>query len=431
LVLGQVVDLARSEDGRPFLKRRNLKRGIIHNICETRIHFVKANKTYDFFADDGSALTLREDEPSSLPVAENEPSQIAVDEVELDLTGRDLLELSRRRVLRGSSPERPEDATFDSTDLKEGAYFICRRRSKAALVGNSGLQRVNASPVTARASKQDIIVPAGTLGRIEKSAGFRSEPLWLVEILPDSAPLPFLRSLFSFPRSLGWLHEPANPVQVILAASDVIEINDFLDRSRTEWTRLAGASEARTTLEQDTVRLPMLYTRPVLPLDENLTTAERRGVFAAVQKATRGLCLVFRNPKAAAQHRTLLLEEAAPRSVDGNAVADVWRRQCFVGMDRLGDSLDRSGENARTPALFVTGADIKVFRPKDRSQVPADYYAIDLELQLRPNFSPTQLPAVCRFPLVSIDLTLIDMAEEILSTAFEVHKETLDVWRNH
>src|SRR5260370_41602329 len=62
LVLGQVIELARSEEGRPFLMRRSLKRGIIHDVCQTKIHFVKANRTYDFFADDGSALTLREEE---------------------------------------------------------------------------------------------------------------------------------------------------------------------------------------------------------------------------------------------------------------------------------------------------------------------------------------------------------------------------------
>ena len=60
LVLGQVVQLARAQDGRPFLKRQSLKRGIIHGICETKIHFVQAKKLYDFFSDGGSAVTLTE-----------------------------------------------------------------------------------------------------------------------------------------------------------------------------------------------------------------------------------------------------------------------------------------------------------------------------------------------------------------------------------
>jgi hypothetical protein len=211
----------------------------------------------------------------------------------------------------------------------------------------------------------------------------------------------------------------------MLAASNLIEVNEYLDRSRTEWTRLGEASET-STIEQSTTHLPMLYARPVFPLDENLSMAERGGVFTAVQKVTRGLSLVFRNPNIVAHHGILLVDEGMLRSVDGNAGADLWRRQCFL---RMGDSLNRSSENASRPALFVSGADIKVFRPKHTSQVPPDYYAIDLELQLRANFSPTQLTLVCRFPLVPIDLTLIDMAQEILSRAFDFRKETSAVWR--
>jgi hypothetical protein len=77
---------------------------------------------------------------------------------------------------------------------------------------------------------------------------------------------------------------------------------------------------------------------------------------------------------------------------------------------------------------LVTGADVRVFRPKDWLQVPPSYYAIDLELLLRPNFSLKQVPLVCRFPLASIDLALVDMAQGILSTRFEIHRET-ETWR--
>jgi hypothetical protein len=425
LVLGQVIELARSEEGRPFLMRRSLKRGTIHNICQTKIHFVKANQAYDFFADDRSALTLREEEPDA-PLAEDNRSQVTADEIGLDenLTGRDLLELTRRKAPR-SAPERPEDSTFDSFDLKQGAYFVCRRRSRAAIVGNGGLQRVSVSSSAAAPGKRGITVRAGTLGRIEKSAGFRSEPLWLAEILPDSAAPPFLRSLASLPGIPGGLREPAYSIQVILAASDLIEVNEYLDRSRTEWTRLGEGSET-STIEQSTTRLPMLYAQPVFPLDQNLNIAERDGVFSAVQNATRGLSLVFRNPNIVADHGFLLVEEGRLCTVDGNAVADLWRRQCFLG---FGDALDRFSDHAARPALFVSGADIKVFRPKHTSQVPPNYYAIDLELQLRANFNPTQLKLVCRFPLAPIDLTLIDMAREMLSSAFEFHKETLAEWR--
>src|SRR6266851_223354 len=49
LVLGQVVRLLRAADGRPFLERESLKRGAIRNVCRTKIHFIEAKKSYDFF----------------------------------------------------------------------------------------------------------------------------------------------------------------------------------------------------------------------------------------------------------------------------------------------------------------------------------------------------------------------------------------------
>jgi hypothetical protein len=179
-------------------------------------------------------------------------------------------------------------------------------------------------------------------------------------------------------------------------------------------------------MEQSTTHLPMLYTRPVILLDENLIMAQRGGVLTAVQMATRGLSLVFRNADIVAHHGTLLVDEGTLRTADGNTVGDLWRRQCFLGM---GDGLGRSSETSARAALFVSGADIKVFRPKLRSQVPPEYYAIDLELQLRANFNPTPLTLVCRFPMAPIDLTLIDMAREILSSTFEFRKEASAVWR--
>jgi len=45
LVIGQVIVLARPEDNRPFLQRQSLKRGIIHDVCETKIRFTQAKKT--------------------------------------------------------------------------------------------------------------------------------------------------------------------------------------------------------------------------------------------------------------------------------------------------------------------------------------------------------------------------------------------------
>jgi hypothetical protein len=443
VVLGQAVQLARAQDGRPFLKRQSLKRGIIRSVCDTKIQFGQAEKTYDFLADDGSAITLTEKDLglTSIPEnffgagssAPNEASQVGADEeVELDenLTGRDLLQLTRTKALRGLSPDHPEDVPFDAEDLKEGAYFVCRRRSRAALVGNNRVQRVSASHTSVLTGKQEISILAGTLGRIEESAGFRSEPLWIVEILPDSVPLPFLRSLISFPRGLGGPRESALPREVILASSDIVEINHFLDRSGVEWTRLGEMSEANGVAQRGTILLSMLYARPVVPLDENLTTAERGGVLAAVQEVTRGLRLVFRDSQTIAQRRTLVFEERAPDDAHGDTVPDLLRRQCFLGMDRLGSSEERATGDWTRPALLVTGADVRVFRPKDWPQVPPSYYAIDLKFLLRPNFSLKEVPLVCRFPLASIDLALVDMAQDILSTRFEIHRET-EAWRKN
>jgi len=49
----------------------------------------------------------------------------------------------------------------------------------------------------ARSPSEAVRIPTARLGRIEKRAGARSEPMWVAEILPDSAPLPLWRSLAS------------------------------------------------------------------------------------------------------------------------------------------------------------------------------------------------------------------------------------------
>ncbi len=75
------------------------------------------------------------------------------------------------------------------------------------------------------------------------------------------------------------------------------------------------------------------------------------------------------------------------------------------------------------PALVVTDVDVKVFRPKDCSQASPSYYAIDLQFLVRPNFGVKQAPLVCRFPSVPIDLVLLDMAEQILSSRFKITRK--------
>jgi hypothetical protein len=370
------------------------------------------------------------DAPRSEP---DEPSQRAADEVDLDenLTGRDLLQLTRTKLFRGSSADRPEDAPFDSEELKKGAYFVCRRRVKTVLADNNGLERISASPSTTPTGKQEITIVAGTLGRIEKTAGFRSEPLWVAEILPDSAPVPFPRWLIPRSRGVDGIREPAPPKDVIFAASDVVEINQFLDRSGTEQTRLGDTSQLSDKTERDTINLPALYARSVLPLEENLTAAERDGILAAVQEMTRGIRLVFKDPESIIQHRTLVFDPRAPHGMTGGAMPDLVRPQCFLGMDRLAGSQNTALEDSIRPALFVVSADIRVFRPKDLSQVPPGYYAIDLELHLQPNFNLKPVPLVCRFPLASIDLALVDMTQAILSAGFEFHRETSEACPKH
>jgi hypothetical protein len=415
LVLGQVIRLLNTPDGRPFLKRESLKRGVIHNVCDTKIHFVEAKKSYNFFDDDGSALTLtgNDAEPASTSGDANsatgslpeESSEVELDE---NLTGRDLLQLIPRKGL-GEPLDDPDHFAFDEEDLKEGAYLVCTRRSRVPLATDAG------SPA--------VTVVAGTFGKVEKQSGFRSEPLWIVEVLPDSAPQPFWRSLISLPRMYAGPREPMLPRKVILASSRVLEINHLLDRSGVEWTRFGDQSEQTgDEEEQGTHRLPEIYAPPQLPLEENVATAQTSRVFTAIRKTTHGVSLVPKNPEMLARRGTLVLEERTSSGQPGNVVPDLLRRQCFVGLDGLGNS------QSATPELVVAGVDVKVFRPKDHSQVPPGYYAIDLELQLRPNFSEREVPLVCRFPSVSIDLTLLDMAERILSSHFEIQRARAGSW---
>jgi hypothetical protein len=396
LVLGQVIRLLNTPDGRPFLKRESLKRGVIHQICNTRIHFVEAKKSYDFFADDGSALTLTGNEVESMVIAApEEPPEIELDE---NLTGQDLLRLMPPKG-SGGSLSYPDRSAFDEEDLKEGAYVVCTRRSKAPLADAAGLQEAN--------------IVAGMFGRIEKRAGFRSEPRWIVEVLPDSAPPVFWRSLISIPRMYARPRAPALPRKVILASSRMLEINHLLDRSGVEWTHFGDVSdETGDREEQGTDRLPDMYAPPALPLEENVAAAQTSRIFAAVRKATAGLELIPRNSEMLARRGTLVLEEGTP-----DAVPDLMRRQCFLG-----------AEGPVSSPLLVTGAGVKVFRPKDYSQVPPHYYAIDLELQLRPNLSTEHVPILCRFPSASIDLALLDMARRILSTEFEIRRVGAKSW---
>jgi hypothetical protein len=256
-----------------------------------------------------------------------------------------------------------------------------------------------------------ISVPAGTLGKIDKRGGYRSEPLWIAEILPDSAPRPFWRSLFPRPADFGEPREPALPRKVILASSEIVEINHFFDLSGTEWTHLQELSNRTGEEEQKgAARLTEIYSQPELPLAENIAIGQRSRILEQMQRATIGLRLAFKNPEDAARPGTLVVDEDTFDGSRGEPAPHLFRRQCFLGLDRLENSQE----------LVVSGVDVKVFLPTDRFQAWPGYYAIDLQFLLRPNFGLKQAPLVCRFPWGRIDLVLLDMAERILSSRFEI-----------
>jgi len=164
---------------------------------------------------------------------------------------------------------------------------------------------------------KDVSVSAGTLGRIEKRAGTRSEPLWVVELLPNSAPQPFWRSLM---HPMG--ETRALMSNVVLASSQIAEINDFFDRYGIEWTRFGEDRVPLTESDPDTTRLPQIYARPKLSLAENVATAHEAGALDSIQAAALGLVLV---PKDSQRSR------AAARSYWTSPFAVLARPTFFAG----------------------------------------------------------------------------------------------------
>jgi hypothetical protein len=144
-------------------------------------------------------------------------------------------------------------------------------------------------------------------------------------------------------------------------------------------------------------------------------------VLEAIQSATVGLRLEFKDTKAAIWRSTLILDDVNGNVATENA-PNLLHRQCFVGLDKLGTELSKSPAIPRPPTLQVTRVDIKVFQPSSLDQVSLDYYAIDLEFLLRPNFASGEIPVVCRFPSTPINFALGEMAERILSSRFEIRK---------
>ncbi len=409
LVLGQIVQLMQAPDGRPFLKRDNSKRGTISRICDTQITFIEPKKSYDFFADDGSALTLADDAgPQAATSAEPiENKSVEDTEQSEDLTGQDLLQLLPEK----NAISNLRDTPFDEQDLKDGAYIIIRKRSKAAVAESDDGSTPNVTQNRAR----EVTIPAGTLGRIEKRAGFQSEALWTAEILPDSAPRPFWRSLLVAAKTL--VKQQAVAGKVVLPSSHIVEINHFFDQYGVNWTYFgADTGEAASEQSAGTTRLPEIYSPSPLPLEKNVADAQKFHVTEGIEKAAVGMRLALKDRELLTERTTLVLDEAAASGAE--TAPDLFHRQCFVGFNRLKDS--QSGKSSRPQTLRITDADVKIFQPKDAEQVPTDFYAIDLQFTLQPDFGAGRIPIVCRFPFASIDLELVDAATHILSSKFEI-----------
>lgn len=422
-VVGQAVKLLQVPDDRPFLKRQNLKRGIISNVCDTNIHFAEAKRTYDFFADDGSAVTLTDEDTNQTSPPDAASDAVGPDsrehEIDLnqDLTGKDLIQLIPSKL----PDDDPSQSGFDSDDLKDGAYVIVRKRCKASVAPDTGPGGAGVSSTRRGGDENEVTISAGTLGKIEKRAGFRSEPLWIAEILPDSAPRPFWRTLMALPK--GFAIVPELPRKVVLPSSQIVEINHFLDKYGVEWTRFGKELEnAQEERDPGTNRLPGVYSPAALPLEENISIAQRAGVLEAIQSAATGVRLEFKDLETLARRNTLVLDDSSRDGIVVESSPHLLHRQCFVGLDRLVDRRIQPLAGPQRPALQVNRVDIKIFQPNAMHQVSSDYYAVDLEFQLRPNFGSGEVPVVCRFPSAPIDADLEQMAERILSSRFEIRR---------
>ena len=425
-MLGEVVRLVQVPDDRPFLKRESLKRGTIPGVCGTKIQFAEARKLYDFFADDGSAVTLSDEDAGSAsspnppdPAAKGDLEQDTEIGLNQDLTGKDLIQLIPSKL----PGDNPSEASFDADDLKEGAYFIVRRRFKTSVAPDSGPGGMTATSAGPRnAFRNEVTVSAGTLGRIEKRAGFRSQPVWVAEILPDSVPRPFWRSLLEISKTFA--PRPVLPIKVLLSSSDIVEINHFLDQYGVEWTRFGKPfDDSEPHKNTGTNQLPAVYAPPPLPLEENISIAQRARVLEAIQAAEMGLRLEFKDPATAARRTTVVLDDSDPGGRVIESSPHLLHRQCFIGLDKLANGDSKSGADARPATLRVTDVDIKIFQPSHGSQVPPEYYAIDLAFLLTSTLGAGDIPIVCRFPSAPINLTLEQMAERILSSRFEITRQ--------
>ncbi|MBV9084226.1 MAG: hypothetical protein JOZ62_16235 [Acidobacteriaceae bacterium] len=406
-VLGQIVRLDTSDE-RPFFKRENAKNGVISAVCDTRIQFLALKKSYDFFADDGAAVTLSDSDIANSGTAETDVQDNPSDSDDAaklsgDLTGKELIRL----IPRAQRAAGPGASSFDADDLKEGAYVIVRRRLKAV----PAVDDMGTTISTART--REVEIWAGTLGIVKKRAGFRSEPLWIVEILPHSAPAPFSRALLSLAAAVRQRGPRAKAFT--FASSDIVEINHFFDQFGVEWTRFGSeSSEARAREALGTTLLPEIYAPAEVSLDDNISNAKKAHTLDVVRSTAVQWILVPKTATALKATQTLVLENSRGGTTGFNPPPHFFRQQCFMG-SRTAGPLQLSADTA----LRVTDADIRIFQPGNSVQLPADYYAVDLQLQLQSE-SAGNLPLVCRFPSAVIDRDLLEKARTILSSRFDI-----------
>lgn len=409
-VLGQVVRLKTAGD-RPFFQRESLKRGTIQNICQTKIQFAEPKKLYDFFADDGSAVTLDDTDNTPTPPNEDQKTSAAEEqpeEISSDLTGQDLIRL----IPREQAADDPGTSVFNEDDLKEGAYCIVRRQLKALPAVDENGANVTETD-SASLQRGPLTVWAGTLGRLQKQAGFRSEPLWIVELLPHSAPLSFSRSLSLLIEALHRNRPVAK--KFVLPSSDIVEINHFFDQYGVEWTRFGVESEDAQARESlGTTVLPDIYGPPELTLEQNLRNAQKTRAYEAVQGSALQLVFVPKNLTALNHSGTSILDGETGLKSAVSITPHFFHQQCFLGASKTGVAV--------SPILRVSNVDVQVFQPRQSAQVPDDYYAIDLKLRLKSDSGDSDFPVVCRFPGAVIDSSLVGKAKRILASQFEIRK---------
>jgi hypothetical protein len=406
-VLGQVIRV-KDAVGRPFLKREGLKRGKIPDVCETKIQFTEAKKYYNFFSDDGNAVPLTDTEDERVPhppVESPDAAQPSGDAGDDDLTGKDLIRL----IPRERMTDDPAGEAFGPDELKDGAYFVVPKAIKV-LSGVDDDTAGNIDAASLNPHPRPVTIWAGSLGRIQKRAGFRSEPLWDVELLPRSG-VPLLpKTLISLPGNLRRKYPMPN--RFTLPSSEIVEINRFLDQHAIEWTRFGDESdEARARDELGTTMLPSLYAPPALAWEDNLENANKAGTLEAMRATARELAFVAKASKQVHGPGMLVLDDETSLYPDAVPVPNFFHRQCFVDSDQI----------SAFQVLRVADFDIRIFRPSESTQVPEDYYAVDLAMRLKSG-SGESLRVVCRFPSAAIDLSLLEKAKRLLSSRFEVQR---------